>query len=189
MLAQTGAGPSVTSAGGFVFADNFNRSNENLEASSNWTRIGGAAGAAAVVSNQLNDASATETPYSCPNIGSTNHYAQAVWARGSANVSFIGARVVDANNYVGVRYSGGALQLYKKVSGSFTLLGSYSYTVASTDVLRVEASGDNVRALVNGVERVAPTSLGGSLGSSTLCGVIARSTAGAWIDTFEAGTL
>lgn len=177
--------------------DKFNRPNQNLEADtlSIWTRIDGIAGGAAIESERLKavDIGAVGTSYVVPELGSANHYVQAAWLNtASAPGPFICARLTDANNFVGARRNntGGAWELYKRVAGTFTLLGSFTTAIVAGDILRLECLGDGARVLVNGVERIAQQSLAGSHAGVTRAGLMARLVAqNPWIDDFRSGKL
>lgn len=180
----------------FIFTDNFNRADENLETSTNWTRVAGSAGDATVASN----ACAVPTTnalsyYSCPDIGSANHYAEAEWMTVAHAVGpFIACRIagINNNNFVGARWDNAntRIQLYKRVSGTFTNLANFTTALNAGDRIRLECNGDNARVLLNDAEVIAPASLAGSLPGNTLCGLVPRLIAvSPWLDNFEAGAL
>lgn len=174
------------------FLDDFNRSDESLETDANWTLVDGAANAAGVVSNAL-DCNSTQSvgSYHCPDQSSANHYTQAAF-----NSTFFGAgpmltiRATDGNNFIGFRHQNGAWEIYKRVSGSFSLLGSFSATLTPGDVGYFEAdSSDNITGKVNGTVRVGPTSESFN-NTETRQGLTPRGqTVSNWIDDFEAGAL
>lgn len=177
-----------------AFTDDFNRANENLEASANWTRSGGSAGDATVASNAVRaiTTNATGTAFLCPDTEAADHYVQAAWLTSAAAGPFLCGRFTDASNFVGARWQSGnaRFEIYKRVTGTFTLLGTYTAALVSGDIIRLECDGDTARLLVNGVERIAPVSLAGSHAGVTRAGVVVRSVPiNPWIDNFEAGAL
>lgn len=180
----------------FIFTDDFNRANESLEANASWTRVDGSVGGASISNNQLaaNDTSAGGTSYHAPDTGSADHYVQAAWIQTTGAVGpFICCRLTDANNFVGTRWNGTINQrweIYKRVAGSFTLLGSFDDTITSGDVVRLECSGDTARVLLNDAEIIAPASLSGSHAGVTTSGLVARVVAhDPLIDDFETGVV
>jgi hypothetical protein len=137
------------------FIDDFNRANENLEASSDWTRIGGTAGAAQIISNALHFTSSTDaTAYVGPSYGSPDHFVQAKRPSATEAEWFLACRIQDGNNFVGARLadtdSGWAV--YKRVGGTFTVLGRWQMTsVFKTDsIARLEVIGDEYQLIVDG---------------------------------------
>lgn len=71
--------------------------------------------------------------------------------------SGLSARVVDDNNHLLVATSGSGVYLYKKVSGSFTLLGSYGTAISDGDTIKLRCSGNDLTVYVNGVSRITAT--------------------------------
>lgn len=175
------------------FVDNFNRADENLEASANWTHDGLIAGGAAVRSNALAclTTNSTGTSYKCPDQGSADHYAQFV-ARATANSGpFVCNRLADVNNFVGFRNNGATLEVYRRVGGTLSLLNSSAQSIISGTVLRLECTGTNWRVLKDGVQ-VATGAIGSALLTSTRQGVVARTTTAGqnpWVDDVEFGAL
>lgn len=49
------------------------------------------------------------------------------------------------------------IRLFKTVSGTWTQIGSFSGTVSSGDVIRLEAQGTTIRAFQNGTQRISTT--------------------------------
>lgn len=179
----------------FVFTDNFNRANGNLESDPNWTRIGGTAGMAAITSNIVGSTTSVSTgaAYLCPDIGKDEMYVQAAWEVNTGTVNCgIAARLVDNLNYILLRWNTAAagVQINSVAAGAFTTLGSFPGAIAIGDVLRMEIKNDTVRALKNGVQIIAPVSLAGKLAGTTRAGLVPRaSIIAAWLDNFEAGAL
>ena len=63
-------------------------------------------------------------------------------------------RVTDDNNHYMLQILATTFAFYKKEAGAFTLLASASATIANGDVVMVRASGNNLAAFQNEVERV-----------------------------------
>jgi hypothetical protein len=177
--------------GGGSFTDNFNRANENLEASADWTHDGLVAGALAVVSNQINNTTtnATGSAYQCPNQGSADHYVQFTVRSAANSGPFVCNRLADRSNFVGIRNFNSNVEIYRRVAGSLTLLQSTNEGIVVGDTLRLECEGTNWRAFKNGAQIGS-----GAIGSAGLTGqrqgLVGRTTTQApWIDNFEAGAL
>jgi hypothetical protein len=171
-----------------AFTDSFTRADENLEASANWTRVDGAAGAAAVRSNQLAQLSSTNTAYQCPDQSSADHYSQAVTKVSGAWTGFMAIRLTDSNNFIGTRPGTNVIELYKRVSGTFTSLGSASASTAINAVYYVEGSGNNLTVKVDGVTKLGPTSETAH-NTVTRSGIVVRTTLNPTLDDFESGAL
>jgi hypothetical protein len=176
-----------------AFTDNFNRADENLEASANWTHDGLIAGAVAVRSNALANltSDATGSAYKCPDQGSADHYVQFT-ARATANSGpFVCCRLADRSNFVGIRNNGGTLEIFRRVSGTLSSLHSSAQSIVSGTVLRLECTGTNWRALKDGAQ-VATGAIGSAGLTNQRQGVVGRTTItgqNPWIDNFEAGAL
>lgn len=177
-----------------MFTDNFNRADENLEASPNWTHDGLIAGGAAIRSNALASLTlnAAGTAYKCPDQGSADQYVQFV-ARATANSGpFVCNRLADNANFVGIRNLGGTLEVYRRVGGTLSSLHSSAQGIVSGTVLRLECVGTTFRVLKDGVQVVAFTAINNATLTSTRQGVVARTTItgqNPWIDDFEAGPI
>lgn len=158
------------------FTDNFNRADENLEASANWTRVDGAAGALQVSSNMLGSFSTTETAYQCPDCAVAGQFVQATNKDGTgSNHGFLALRVTDANNFVGARVSGAIYQVFQRVAGTFTQLGTDVGAQNAGDVMLLTiSSGNSLDFSVNGSALLTGLSVSGSL-TSTRAGFIQRS--------------
>ncbi len=171
-----------------AFSDNFNRANELLDASANWTKVG-AANCATIVSNILTFTAAGESLYTCPDQADVNMFVQATRVETLARAYFdIVLRSTDSSNFIGVRYFGGAYQVYKRDTGTFSLLGSYTTASSGSDVLYLEANEDNITFNLNGTTRVGPVAETFN-NTETNIGVLPRAVAGAGIDDFSAGGL
>jgi lysophospholipase L1-like esterase len=176
-----------------IFSDDFQRADQNLEASANWTLLsGGIAGGITISSNEpfVNDTSTGGSPYTCPDIGSADMYVQASMpdnATGAA--SFLCLRLQDQNNWLGVRYvqSNATLEIYKRVAGTLTRVASCTYKIVDGDVFKYEQYGNNAVLRINGDVRIGPVGIGSLFTSVTKAGLVGRFAAGfAWYN-FEAG--
>jgi len=176
-----------------VFTDSFTRSAENLSVSSNWTLVDGLATAAQVdTSNRVKFGSGTGS-HQCPDQGSSAHYTQVERIATTVNRAYFECcvRLTDSNNFIGARYEASKWELYKRDTGSFTLLGSDAVTGASNpDTLYLEVdSGNNYVVKVNGSTSISGVS--DSFNSTeTRQGLVTRNdTASPAIDDFEADAL
>ncbi len=175
-----------------AFFDNFNRADEALGASANWTFVDGTVGLAAVRSNQLAalTGSGQASAYRCPDQGSADHYVQFTVRNITAESGpFVCCRMVNSANFVGIRNSGGFLQVYRRVSDTLTQLHSSNQSIVVGDVLRLECQGTNWTAYKNGVQ-IATGAIGHASLTNVRQGVVARIVVhNPWIDDFEAGQL
>lgn len=73
-------------------------------------------------------------------------------------------RWADTNNFIGAYAYTGKLELYKRVAGTFTQIGStYTGTISSGDVISLEATSGNALTLKqNGTTRCSGTDSAGS---------------------------
>lgn len=163
----------------------------NLESLSGWTRGSGTAGDAYVNSNRLVNAHSggADAYYVCTSQGSADHFTQAA-VHGSGG-GFICVRLTDANNFIGFRHdaSTGAWQVYKRVAGAFTQLGSdYTAALVAGDVGKLDANGDTIIFTVNGTQRCLGSGITETFNNTEVRqGVVARGTnSSPWIDDFVA---
>ncbi|NRF91517.1 fibronectin type III domain-containing protein [Paenibacillus frigoriresistens] len=129
------------------------------ETGQSWTAITGTWG---VSSNQAYPA--TSVADSVAVIDSTKSdgevqvtFAQNPYAATNVRLYF---RVVDANNLVMVQSgTGGVYQLFKRVAGTYTQLGSNTtgFTPANGDVVKVVLSGSSIAVYINGTQRLTAT--------------------------------
>lgn len=172
-----------------MFTDDFNRADEDLEDSADWTQIDTNAGAATIVSNVL---TSTQTggvqSYLCPDQGSADHYSQGVIKTGGGTFPCC-VRMTNGNNFIGARHTGGDWELFKRVSGSFTLLGDFTASLVSGDILRVDADGNDITVKINATLRIGPITETFN-NTETRQGLSPRSTVTSdWMDDFEADSL
>jgi hypothetical protein len=159
-----------------VVTDNFNRSNEDLETSANWTED---QGDWEIISNQVE----------MVNVGGEgqNSYFKARWAgaalAGNDNycelvVSVdgsvtIGASVrnsadTDVDCYAGMGWSGDTWYLLDLNNGVENVLGTWG-SPSGGETVRVEAEGTTIRLLIDGTQRVSTTDSSYSSGVPGLC--------------------
>jgi hypothetical protein len=75
----------------------------------------------------------------------------------------LAARIQDANNMYILRFSSNTLWIYKRVTGTWTLLNSGSGTIVGSyyttpgDTVTLKVEGTTISGLVNGVEKVTTT--------------------------------
>lgn len=173
-------------------SDAFNRADENLDVT--WTRIGGAAGQAAVRSNSLAAIGTTQTAYRLANMASPNMYARFT-VRGVPSTAgpMVALRLVDQSNSWGLRWNATTWQWGKFVDGVPTVSVQSSTAVAPAvgqDVI-VAIEDDRVwlyvdgRCLIRGLAIPEPA-LAGASGA----GVLVRNTViNPWIDDLKFGPL
>lgn len=176
-----------------AFTDNFTgTSGDTLESRTGWTRVDGAAGAAQInASNQLKGTTGTNTAYTCTDQGSANHYTQfSVEVADGGNASFESIRTTDSNNFIGIRayLATPKIQMYKRDTSSFTLLGTGTTTVVVTDTAYIEGDGNDITAKLNGSTEVGPITETFN-NTETLQGLVIRAADDPLIDDFEAGAL
>jgi hypothetical protein len=174
-----------------LFVDGFNRANENLEAG-NYDRMSGVAGQLAVSSNQVRSVSiAAQGTYllkTAAGVSLGDHFVEADWKSGTTTGWLI-ARYVDENNYVGMQILASVPTLYKRVAGTFTVLGGGATSLSAGDKIRIECRGQQVKLIHKGVLRVTATLGAGELTSGRV-GMQSRTTvANPMCDNFAAGTL
>lgn len=149
----------VNAGGSTVFTDDFNRANENLEASSDWERTVGSAGDLAISTNRVVSQSSGSTAYRC--VGASladDQYCQALITGGTSGTSGPGVCVrysASASTFYHFRWteSGGSFYaLFKSVGGSLTSLATSAtgQPTPSADLFRLEVSGTSLTCKVNG---------------------------------------
>lgn len=190
------------SAPGGTFTDAFTGVAPNVDLASHtptgggaWNRVDGSVDMARVdytndwLANTTTDA--TGALYQCTDQASANQYVQYVVKHANIN-AFICNRATDRSNYVGVRANGATskTQVFKRVAGAFTQLGSDGATTVSVgNTIKLESSGNDHTAYLNGVSQVGP-STDAFNNTETRQGVNPRSSGSSdWLDDFEAGTL
>lgn len=166
--------------------------NQNLEAVAGWSlQSGGTAGHGTVASGKLT-CTTTASPgsmYLITDQGSANHWCEITLPSPlpSSSGPFACCRVIDRDNYVGIRSINTGVELYKRVASTMTSLSSTG-TVAIGDVLRLEISGQTWTTKKNGTQ-LATGSISEPSFTSTRQGFVARSVAMAFATRYAAGAL
>jgi hypothetical protein len=135
-----------------VGTDLFARADENLEASSTYTRIGGAAGQIAVRSNKLAFIGTTQTLYVVP-ILTKDHFIGGIIASVPAtpNAFPLGVRCTDQNNGIFLRWSSASgFQIYKNVAGTLTSIGGDATVPVVGDTVYFMVRNERVYIVHNG---------------------------------------
>ena len=124
------------------FSDNFNRADENVEASADWTRVDGSAGMAVIFGNRVKSTTAPTfgAAYQCPNLGSTDQYVQAKF-QGSTSGGFIALPPYGLRQLYRPAIQRHGLEVYKRVAGTLTQMATYTYSFSSSVTFRLETDG------------------------------------------------
>ena len=178
-----------------AFTDNFNGALEAAPLESwtpsggtAWTRVDGVANGITVsaATSYASFNASVNTLYWCDSQGTANHYSQFATKAG-VSLSFLANRATNSNNFIGTRIYSSATQLYKRVSGSLTLLGSFAGGRAN-DILRIESGSDNKHTVkVNGVQVLQATDAFNA--SEARQGLCSRDQVYTPFDDYEAGSL
>lgn len=149
-------------------SDSFNRTDGALggstldnaaggtEGSNTWTVIGGTW---AVVSNQGQHSGTADTEMIVQSTSDVADQRVTITIPVAGNDHSQGpiARYASAGNYYLAHIEpGGAVQLFKRVGGSFTQLGSNGTSIVSGDELSVQCVGTAISLLINGVVDIGP---------------------------------
>lgn len=177
-----------------AFVDDFTNgtgSGQNLNARTGWTLTDGTAANAYVSAGgtALNSNPAGEAGYTCTSQGSANHYTEAVVL---GQEGFVCIRMTDSQNFIGFRHNGSAWQVYKRVGGTFTQLGSdFSAASPSGETCRLTANGSAITFTINGVLRCLGAGVTETDHSTVQTqGVVSRNIAVIpWLDSFTASGL
>lgn len=164
---SVGALAEFSSGGTEVFSDDFNRANEALETSANWTQIFATNSSFDVVSNALDftstlgaasslqtatGATLSNDQYGELKIASITNAGGNVVIGVTARDTSTGAGTSRNFYYWSYNHESGnnLLELRTCVGGSFTTIDSSAQTLAANDVLRIECEGTTIRGKVNG---------------------------------------
>ena len=190
----------VPAGGGGADTDDFNRSNENLTVSSDWTAVDGDATDAQVSSNQLvvqagagGYSAAYATAPSSDNYYIQWNFVSATNSSGENRVGFAGRAsggVFTGDGYW-VRWDSAAssLLVVEKSSGSDTTIITGSSTPADGDLIRLEMDGTSIELFVDGSSVGSATDSTHTTGDTRLW--VYQDAAGdiQTLDNFEQGTL
>lgn len=168
-----------------AFSDDFNRANENLGASANWTVVTGVADAAVISSNQLaTNTTQTNGLIVSPDEGSADHSVE--WTLQNVYThSYVAVRATDGDNFIGARGWDNKWHIDKCVAGTWTYAhGEWLSAPVSGDVARLECVGDTIKLFVNDVERISVTDAFNN--TETRQGIVPiNSSVDPWIDSYS----
>jgi len=151
-----------------LFSDDFNRADNDL-LGGNWVERGDAGFDVDIVTNRAQlitpIASGHGLAYNTTALGTADYTVQAIvrLAEGATTHGVCGRRVNfganDSDGYtVFLSRSADTLTLYKRVSGTWTQLGSYSVSVFAGDyTVKLSMQGTTIKAFLDGVERISVT--------------------------------
>jgi len=147
-----------------VFSDDFNRA-DSTTIGGNWTQD---AGAMEIKSNTLRAQPAPfgvgleNLGHNTSSIGSADYEVEAVLAVAGGFGTGVTGRISNpSNDYYLLELehgSSGTLVLYKRVGGTYTLLGSYVFgSGAGTYTIKLSMQGTTIKGYLDGVERISVT--------------------------------
>lgn len=174
--------------------DDFNRAN-STDLGTAWDPLPSPAANCQIVSNTVRPSVDDTACYESYNAVTwpNDQYSEITLANVSGAGAGAGSVVVRAgtvglNTYV-VDAFGDKIEIWKAVSGSWTLLGSWTGTVANTDIIRAEAQGTTIRALHNGTQRISVTDSAHASGRSGVGAYVTLGTslASAQVDSWHGG--
>lgn len=155
-----------------------------------WARVDGTAGWGEIQGNEAsgNTTDSAGACYRCDDQGNAAHYVQSQW-RGNSTCLILN-RTTGRGNAIGLARSSTALayRIFKIAAGTFTNLGTGASSTAVGDIFRLESSGNNHTAYLNGAVEIGPISDSHN-NTVTRQGILFRQTTGAFVDDFEAGLL
>lgn len=154
--------PSISGTG---FVDHFDRAEEPLSTSSNWTLVSGSARYARVYRRRMYSAwsntGTSRVTLQSPDMGSADHWAEIVYGGGGGSANNIVALRLTSNaNFIGMHWTGaGTITIIKRVSGSNTTLATFTLSAALQrgDRMRFGILGSDVTVWLNGTSLVPTT--------------------------------
>lgn len=162
-----------------VFLDNFDRADQALDTSANWTAYAGSSGAFSVVSGKLDITGSGKAIGSltvAPDTGSADHFAE-VQVGAVVNVASIAAlpaiRINPDGSYLGFRQTASSFDIIQYIASTNTAsrLTSSGPAPAVGDIVRIYAVGSTVFLAVNGT---MVSSAQTAVTSGTLAGMALR---------------
>ena len=142
-----------------AFSDNFNRSDEDLDASANWTTPSGSPTIFKVLSNKIHGdsggvslcmvATATE------NFGNDQKAECVISAVGTGDLCSPAVRLDDAGDGYAIRADGGNFntrRIVKLDAGVATVIGGVNFVPVNGDTLRIDVIGTTIKAYINDSE-------------------------------------
>lgn len=199
-LRGAGNAPAAGGGGGPVGTDNFTGTNGALlSARSNWALNSADSADFQIQSNQLgiSPPATGGIDYAARWTGgafNANQYAQCVINHnlgGTSEQIGLAVRVASDNSltFYGIYTNGSATNLFKMVSGSWTLIADVT-APTSGDTIRLEANGTTIRYLINGVQDFSTTDSSIASGAAGVCGFASPSSSpNNLIDNWEGGNL
>lgn len=134
--------------------DDFNRANSGT-LGANWTNVGQFD--LAIVSNACHGNASGDSANSYTGVGAVNvdQWAQCttVNAQNDGGPTVRGTAVSNTTFYLSDTQNLGTIDIYKCISGAFTLISSISGTWAAGDIAYIEVRGSQIIAKQNGVTR------------------------------------
>ena len=138
-----------------IITDDFNRGNEELGVSADWTEL---TGDFEVVSNEVKQLNALDAEARNDNsLSSDDHYSQLDFTANGDSGTLV--RLTDTNNWLlGFALpTANQLKLFKRVGGGFTELGvTQSFTHAAPFTLKTEIDGTSLSMFIDGTLRHGP---------------------------------
>jgi hypothetical protein len=176
------------------FKDDFNRADEDLGASSDWTFAPEGDGLPSDVAIRAQKLAIFNTgyggvAYASPDCGFADQYMQATVANVPTYYNgLLACRLMDPGNLIGVEFKNDGIVLYERASGWFKELGFVRTAPVIGDVIRLEVKAANATVKKNGVVIIGPKATARTDATWTWSGVVARGLAvNPWIDNYEAG--
>jgi hypothetical protein len=112
-----------------------------------------------------------------------------VGANGGGPYFVAAVRLTNSSNFIGYRNNFSGHELYKKVSGAFTLIGSASGSLSAGDTVYLEASGNSITVKLNGSPIIGPITES-ALNTVATSGIVSRnSTSSDFLRAYESGSL
>lgn len=124
-----------------------------------------------------------------PDTPPNDQYAQSVYTATSTqgNIGVSCRIATGAASYYGYYGSTNHSEFFKVVGGTWTQFGSNLGALASNDVIRIEAVGTTIRALVNGTQQASTTDSSHSSGRFGVAAWSSNSPTGQRMDNWEGG--
>jgi hypothetical protein len=144
-----------------------------------------------IVSNKLtnNNTNGPGTVYHV-DVGHADHWVE-WWVDNTtaSNGPFAALRIVDYDNFIGVRVAGTNIEVYRREASSMNSLVSTNYDAAFGTLFRLEAQSTSLRVYRNGILQTTQTIASPFL-TPTKCGIVGRSTVlSNFLSRFRCGTL
>lgn len=182
-----------------AFTDNFTDTNgtelQNHTPSGGtaWTIKQGTSSNVTIQSNECSTSATTaDQTYWCDDQGDADCYTQFVTKNSNSFAIPACLRMTDSGTkptYLGVRTRSNVVSIMKSNDGIFSNLGSGTTTVSSGDTIRIEASGDDIKAFINSTEETSIGTVTETQNNTVTQQGTAPRNNGGLFDDFEAGVL